>query len=141
MTKAQQYELGAYVNLMESSTMLLVNPILGLQPKYSEWDYEKLCDSELTERKEYFIMNKNLVIFMANMLYDIELDDKDKELLAKSLNKNNDFLSNMHLSSNELSVDDICMAERALKIKGILDESEAAGGDGCDQVGKLTEEN
>ena len=35
MTEAQQYELGAYVNLMEASTALLVNPILGLQPKYS----------------------------------------------------------------------------------------------------------
>ena len=33
MTEAQQYELGAYVNLMNSSTRLLVNPIMGLQPK------------------------------------------------------------------------------------------------------------
>lgn len=33
MPEAQQYELGAYVNLMSASTKLLVNPILGLQPK------------------------------------------------------------------------------------------------------------
>lgn len=41
MTEAQQYELGSYVNLMNSSTQLLVNPIMGLQPKYTEEDLEK----------------------------------------------------------------------------------------------------
>lgn len=41
MTESQQFELGSYVNLMESATMLLVNPILGLQPKYTEQDFEK----------------------------------------------------------------------------------------------------
>ena len=35
MTEAQQYELGSYVNLMNSSTQLLVNPIIGLQPQYN----------------------------------------------------------------------------------------------------------
>lgn len=32
MTEVQQYELGSYVNLMSSSTQLLVNPIMGLLP-------------------------------------------------------------------------------------------------------------
>lgn len=32
MTEAQQCETGSYVNLMNSSTQLLVNPIIGLQP-------------------------------------------------------------------------------------------------------------
>ena len=41
MNEAQQYELGAYVNLMSSSTQLLVNPIMGLQPKYSANDFDK----------------------------------------------------------------------------------------------------
>ena len=39
MTEAQQYELGAYVNLMSSATQLLVNPIIGIQAKYTEEDY------------------------------------------------------------------------------------------------------
>ena len=46
MTEEQQYELGTYVNLMEAATMLLVNPILGLQPKFSEQDFDKLCAAE-----------------------------------------------------------------------------------------------
>ena len=43
MTEAQQYELEAYVNLMEAATMLLINPIVGLQPKFSEQDFDKVC--------------------------------------------------------------------------------------------------
>lgn len=46
MTEGQQYELGAYVNLMEAATMLLVNPITGLQPKFSEEDFDKVCAFE-----------------------------------------------------------------------------------------------
>ena len=40
MTEAQQYELGAYLNLMLSSTQLLVNPIMGLQPKFSDNEFD-----------------------------------------------------------------------------------------------------
>ena len=52
MTEAQQYELGAYVNLMLSSTQLLVNPILGLQPKYGNEDFEKFvsCNGRKTDK-------------------------------------------------------------------------------------------
>ena len=41
MTKAQQFALGGYLNLMNSSTRLLVNPIMGLQPAFTE---EKLSE-------------------------------------------------------------------------------------------------
>lgn len=117
MTEAQQYELGAYVNLMEASTMLLVNPILGLQPKYSEQDFEKLCVSESSENKKYFREHKEMVISMANLLYKIELDDKDRKLLAKSLKKNKDFLSSVKMSKKEFDADDISMVERALSYR------------------------
>ena len=88
MTEEQQYELGAYVNLMEASTMLLVNPILGLQPKFSEQDFDKVCAIESETFRKYFKAHRNMVISMANLLYTIPLDDKDKKLLAKSLRKN-----------------------------------------------------
>ena len=71
MTEEQQYKLGAYVNLMEASTMLLVNPILGLQPKFSEQDFDKLCASETEIFRHYFKAHKNMVISMANLLYKI----------------------------------------------------------------------
>ena len=40
MTEAQQYELGAYLNLMLSSTQLLVNPIAGLLPKFADSEFD-----------------------------------------------------------------------------------------------------
>lgn len=117
MTEAQQYELGAYVNLMEASTMLLVSPILGLQPKYSEQDFEKLCAAESDLYRSYFASHKTMVISMANLLYKIKLDDKDRKLLAKSLKKNKDFLSSVHMSKKEFDADDVTMVERALSHK------------------------
>lgn len=113
MTEEQQYELGAYVNLMEASTMLLVNPILGLQPKFSEQDFEKLCASEKL-LEFYFKAHKNMVISMANLLYEITLDGKDRKLLAKSLRKNKEFLSSIQLTKKEFDIDDLSMVERAL---------------------------
>ena len=118
MTEAQQYELGAYVNLMEASTMLLVNPILGLQPKYSEQDFENLCATEEDSYyKLYFEDHKTMVISMANLLYKINLDDKDKKLLAKSLKKNKEFLSSVQMTKTEFDAYDISMIERALNHK------------------------
>lgn len=52
MTEAQQFELGSYVNLMSASTQLLVNPILGLKPDYSDADFESFI-SDLDEDKMF----------------------------------------------------------------------------------------
>lgn len=115
MTEEQQYELGTYVNLMEAATMLLVNPILGLQPKFSEQDFDQLCAAETEIFRKYYIAHKNMVISMANLLYKIVLDDKDKKLLIKSLRKNKEFLSSIVMTKKEFGVEDLAMIERALK--------------------------
>lgn len=117
MSEMQQYKLGAYVNLMEASTSLLVNPILGLQPKYTEEDFEKLCNSEVTVFQDYFTKYKVMIISMANLLYGIELDDKEEKLLAKSLKKNKEFLASIGMSKKEFDERDISMVRRALKYK------------------------
>lgn len=118
MTEEQQYELGAYVNLMEASTMLLIQPISGLQPKYSEQDYEKLCaDESDLDVLSYLKTNKTLIVSMANLLYEIKLNDKDKKLLVKSLKKNGEFLSSVQMTKKELHTNDIIMVERALDHK------------------------
>lgn len=114
MTEEQQYELGAYVNLMEASTTLLVNPILGLQPKFSKQDFDKVCAVENELSRKYFKAHKNMVISMANLLFKITLDDKDKKLLAKSLRKNKEFLESVQMTKKEFGVEDITMIERAL---------------------------
>ena len=59
--------------------------------------------------------HKNMVISMANLLYKITLDDKDKKLLAKSLRKNKEFLSSVQMTKKEFGVEDLAMIERALK--------------------------
>lgn len=117
MTEAQQYELGAYVNLMESSTMLLVNPILGLQPKYTEKDLKSFCVLEDNWTRQYLNKHKNMVTSLANLLYKIKLDDKDKKILAKSFKKNKEFLSSIGMSKKEFDVYDISLVEKALTHK------------------------
>ena len=117
MSEKQKNELGAYVNLMEASTMLLVNPILGLQPKYTEEDFKKLYASESRSSRICFMSRKEMVISMANLLYKIKLDDKDKKILAKSLKKNKEFLASVQLSKKEFDTEDLSMVERALEYK------------------------
>nr|WP_263326073.1 hypothetical protein [Neobacillus sp. Marseille-Q6967] len=108
MTEAQQYELGAYVNLMSASTQLLVNPILGLQPKYNEEDFSKFISEGNGKANEVLCSShKDLIIALSNLLYKIKLDDKDKKLLWKSFKKNKKFLSSMNISKKEF--DDIIL--------------------------------
>ena len=128
MTESQQFELGSYVNLMESATMLLVNPILGLQPKYTEQDFEKMCALEsdsgfdwswvaAAPPKEYCRQHKKMVISLANLLYKIELDDEDRKVLAKSLRKNEKFLELIDMDKDEFDDSDIDTVERVLGVK------------------------
>lgn len=98
MTEAQQYELGSYVNLMNSSTQLLINPIIGLMPKY-----------DIGDLKEYIAFSKKkvddkqtmLIVSLANLLYKINLDEKDKTLLWKSFKGNKKFLSSIEISKKD----------------------------------------
>lgn len=118
MTEAQQYELGSYVNLMLASTQLLINPIKGLQPKYSQEDFaeftawkDKKAAPELCE--EYNV----LLVSLANFLYKIEFDDKDKKLLWKSLKKNKKMLQSMNISKKEFKLNVVDAALEALSYK------------------------
>lgn len=98
MTEAQQYELGSYVNLMNASTQLLVNPIEGLQAKYSENDLKKylsLHEKNLDEKEE------QLIITLANLLYKIDMDDKDRHRLWKTFKGNKKFLSSIGMTKKE----------------------------------------
>ena len=113
MTEALQYELGSYVNLMNSSTQLLVNPITGLQPKYDSDDL-----------KEYIAFSKKKIddkqdslIVLSNLLYKINLDEKDKILLWKSLKRNKKFLSSIEMSKKDFELSIIETVTDVLKHK------------------------
>ena len=116
MTEEQQYALGSYVNLMLSSTQLLINPIIGLQPKYSERDFDdfitkkdKVADTELC--REY----KSFIVSLANFLYKIDLNDRDKKLLWKSLRNNKKMLKSINVSKKEFGIEIIDAVLEALK--------------------------
>lgn len=94
--------------------MLLVNPILGLQPKFSEQDLDKVCAVETEPFRKYCKNHKNMVVSMANLLFKISLDETDKKLLVKSLQKNKEFLSSIRMTKKEFGIDDITVVERAL---------------------------
>lgn len=114
MTEAQQYELGSYVNLMNSSTQLLVNPITGLQPKYDKVDLKEYI---AFSKKKIDDKQKALIVSLSNLLYKINLDEKDKTLLWKSFKGNKKFLSSIEMSKKDFEFSFIETVTDALKHK------------------------
>lgn len=118
MTEAQQYELGAYVNLMLSSTQLLISPIKGLLPKFSSEDFENfMAWKDRKTEKNICEANKEFIILLANLLYKIDLDDRDKKLLWKSLRKNKKMLKSVDVSKKEFDIDLMDVVVEALNYK------------------------
>lgn len=109
MSEAQQYSLGTYLNLMVSSTQLLINPILGLQTKFTEEDYDRFIAI-----KKCPATNKSIVVFLANLLYKIELTEKDKKLLWKSFRKNKKMLESLEIKKKEFDYSLIEITSKAL---------------------------
>ena len=118
MSETQQYTLGSYVNLLLSSTQLLVNPIKGLLPKFSEEDYDSFISWEDKKaNNEICRKYKDFIISLANLLYKIELDDRDKKLLWKSLRTNKNMLKSMDISKKEFDVNIMNAIMEALDFK------------------------
>lgn len=118
MSEAQQYALGSYVNLMLSSTQLLVNPIQGLLPKFSEEDFDSFMSWKDREiNKETCTEHKDFIVSLANLLYKIELYDRDKKLLWKSLRNNKKMIKSMDISRKELDLDIMNAIMEALNFK------------------------
>lgn len=77
---------------------MLVNPIAGLQPKY-----------DISDLKQFIAFNKKnvddkqttLIVSLSNLLYKINLDEKDKKLLWKSFKGNRKFLSSIEMSKGD----------------------------------------
>lgn len=118
MSEAQQYALGSYVNLMLSSTQLLVNPIQGLLPKFSEEDFDSFMSWKDREiNKETCTEHKDFIVSLANLLYKIELYDRDKKLLWKSLRNNKKMIKSMDISRKEFGLDIMNAIMEALNFK------------------------
>jgi hypothetical protein len=113
MTEQQQYTLGAYVNLMYASSQLLVNPILGLQPNYTEKDLDAFLSSNKVEPE--YLLKKSLSVYFANLLYKIETDEKDRKLLAESFKGNKQFREQMKLEKKDIDIELFNLVKRALE--------------------------
>lgn len=120
MTEAQQYELGSYVNLMNSTTQLLVNPILGLQPKFDMRDFKDYINFS---REKIEINQSSLIIFLSNLLYNINLDHKDEILLWKSFKRNKKFLKSIGLEKADFKYSVMKTVQNVLKHKYISEIS------------------
>ena len=118
MTEKQQYTLGSYVNLMNSSTQLLTNPIKGLEPKFSEEDFDSFINKKnINENNNIYNDNKNLIILIANLLYKIEIDEETKILLWKSLKKSKDLLKSKGISKKDFDIGTMDIVFEALEFK------------------------
>ena len=126
MSEEQHIKLGTYVNLMYASTQLLIEPILGLQPKYVEEDFvfdhkEELRiiqnEEEVKKVDDYLQKCKQLLISLANLLYKIKLDDKDCTVLAKSIKGNKEFLKSMNIEKGDINASQIHRAIKYLERK------------------------
>lgn len=118
MTEQQQLQLITFVNFMYASTQLLVNPILGLQPKYTEKDYSEFLNSiDYSIDSFEYRSHQIAIVSLANLLYKIDLDMKDKRLLWSSLNKNKEFLEAMHIDKKTFDLTIIDKVESALNAK------------------------
>ena len=114
MTEEQQCKLGTYVNLMNASTQLLINPIIGLQPKYGELDIEEYIS---LHKKNFNKREKYVIASLANILYKIDMDNKDKYILWKYLKDNKEFLASIGIKETEFEFSIIETASDALNDK------------------------
>lgn len=102
MSEDQQYELGTYVNLKNASTQLLVEPILGMTPKFNENDYEKYISWE--GRQTDFLLNdknKKLIISFSELLYKIKLTDEEVRILYSFFKKDKKMLKAFNIKREE----------------------------------------
>lgn len=118
MTELQQYALGAYVNLMNSSTQLLVNPILGLLPKYTEDDFESFVASLYgRNRIAHYYKCRRLIVMLAKLLFKIKLDEADRTLLWEALRENKEVLKAARVEKDDFDIAIVNAAFEALKHK------------------------
>lgn len=120
MSESQQYTLGTYVNLMNFSTQLLVNPILGLQPKVTEQDFKDFTSvHSILNIKE----KQEVIIYFANILYNIDLNESDRKLLVDSFKKDKEFLEKNLLKKEDITLELFNVVDKFLKFAYIRKKS------------------
>lgn len=112
MTEQQQYQLGTYVNLMKSSSQLISEPIMGLQPKFLESDYTDFAFNQKEIEK-----NKNLMVFLCNWLYKMDLTEGEKKSICNYIKSNKKMLKTLRIKKEDIDVSTIDLAMEAVGYK------------------------
>lgn len=101
MTQSQQYSLGDFYNQMKASSALLLKPIKGLVPKYTDIDIHSFLDrhAELKERYENQI---NLLLYFAKLLDLVEINEYERKLLSEMYRKNENFCKEMKIDDKNI---------------------------------------
>ncbi len=113
MSERQQYELGSYVNLMYSSVQLLIEPIIGLKPKYTSSELNNFISNN-DKYKNFYNHYRDLYIFLCNLLYGIHLNDKDMKLFWKALKKNKNILEQFKITKKSFTFNSFCYVKNLL---------------------------
>ena len=105
MTDNQKYELGSYVNLMRSSTQLLVKPIEGLKPRFDKKDYHRVFLKEPMPVNGRYPFKENKyyekpILYFANLFDGIDMTEKDFHLMWKLYKKNSNQFAEFGLNKN-----------------------------------------
>ena len=119
MTEQQQYALGGYVNLMNASAQLLINPILGLQQNYTEEDYKAYLIHSGEHYPRYVIRENStkMKVGLCNMLWGITLSEEDANILEKSLCNNKEYLESFDVEKTDLEKGFVATVMDALEYK------------------------
>lgn len=118
LNEQQKNTLWVAYDLMVNSTQLLVEPIKGLQPNYSESDAAEYFEHfDFDMLKELYLSKIELFVYLANLLYRIELDETDAKLLTKSFQKNKNMLKDFGISKEAIHINFIKNVLSALASK------------------------
>lgn len=105
LSHSQKYALGMSINLLISSIQLLINPLLGLQSNVPPEYFRKFV---LLEEANNFgglsideiYSHQDLIIYLANLLYDINLYEQDVKVFWKNLISNKENQENFNISKS-----------------------------------------
>ncbi len=118
MSEDQQYELGSLVNQVLSSTQLLVKPIEGLQPYYSDEDLTIFYEYKYKNNiPTLFKKNKTAIVYLANLISKIQISDQEQIILGKSIRRNKKLLQTLNTEKKYFNEGYVKFSDLALRFK------------------------
>ena len=140
MAEKDQYLLGKYVALMGIATDCLTRPILGLKTIIDKDDYYEAIASSYNHLREtspdleelftdleeslkgFYKRREDITIYLANLLYKIKLDEKDKKLIQKFIEKNQELLEQLNINKDVIDDQTMVRVDKLLDYKYRLED-------------------